>query len=206
MSTHERLSNRSRNVFLALLFGTMFITLCHGCITQAAGTELIIAATTPKEIYHPGELVAILGTVWSSAGTAVVNASVGVQIEDPHNNTVFLDITLSQQDGSFNSSFRLDANSLLGLYQAYISVSAMGYTSARNETQFTVSMVGDLTGPLPFVPDGKVDIRDIAVVAKCFGSAPGFPGWNPNCDVNDDGKVDIRDISIVAKHFGEAAP
>jgi hypothetical protein len=74
-----------------------------------------------------------------------------------------------------------------------------------------VSMVGDLTGPIPFVPDGKVDIRDIAVVAKAFGSAPGMPLWNVNCDITGptpgvpDGKVDIRDIAVVAKHFGESS-
>jgi hypothetical protein len=60
-----------------------------------------------------------------------------------------------------------------------------------------------LTGVTPFVPDGKVDIRDIAVVAKCFGSSPGSPGWNVNCDVNNDSRIDIRDIAIVAKHFGD---
>jgi peptide/nickel transport system substrate-binding protein len=75
-----------------------------------------------------------------------------------------------------------------------------------------VSMVGDLTGSVPGVPDSKVDIRDIALVAKAFGSTPGAPGWNANCDITGatpgvpDGKVDIRDIAIVAKHFGEADP
>ena len=69
-----------------------------------------------------------------------------------------------------------------------------------------VTMVGDVTGSTPFVPDGKCDIKDIAAVAKRFGSAPGSPDWNANCDVNNDGKVDIKDIAIVAKHFGEADP
>jgi ABC-type transport system substrate-binding protein len=67
-----------------------------------------------------------------------------------------------------------------------------------------VSMVGDLTGSTPGVPDRKCDIRDIALVAKSFGSTPETAGWNANCDVNNDGKVDIRDIAIVAKHFGES--
>jgi hypothetical protein len=69
-----------------------------------------------------------------------------------------------------------------------------------------VSMVGDLTGAGTFVPDGKCDIKDIAAVAKCFGSIPGSPNWNANCDVNNDGKIDITDIAIVAKHFGEKDP
>jgi len=66
-----------------------------------------------------------------------------------------------------------------------------------------VSMLGDLTGTSPFVPDGKCDGRDITVVAKCFGSSMGGPKYNPNCDLFNRGKIDGRDITIVAKHFGE---
>jgi len=69
-----------------------------------------------------------------------------------------------------------------------------------------VSMIGDLTGTTPFVPDGKCDGRDITVVAKCFGSSMGDPNYNPNCDILNRGKIDGRDITIVAKHFGEHDP
>jgi hypothetical protein len=69
-----------------------------------------------------------------------------------------------------------------------------------------VSMIGDLTGTKPFVPDGKVDGRDIAIVAKCFGSSIGDPKYNPNCDILNNGIIDGRDIAIVAKHFGEHSP
>jgi len=75
----------------------------------------------------------------------------------------------------------------------------------------SVAAIGDVTGgtrnPWDFVPDGKVDGKDIAVVALCFGSAPGCPPpyvWNPNGDVNNDGKVDGKDIALVALHFGQA--
>jgi hypothetical protein len=76
-----------------------------------------------------------------------------------------------------------------------------------------VSTVGDLTGGTPnpwdFVPDGKVDGKDIAVVALRFGSAPGCTSpyiWTPNCDVNNDAKIDGKDITTVALHFGQADP
>jgi len=76
-----------------------------------------------------------------------------------------------------------------------------------------VSMVGDLTGsstnPWDFVPDGKVDGKDITIVALCYGSAPGRPPpytWNANCDVNGDGKLDGKDIAIVAIHYGQVGP
>jgi hypothetical protein len=72
-----------------------------------------------------------------------------------------------------------------------------------------VSMVGDLTGSMPFVPDGECDRRDIAVVANCFGSYVGCSPpliYNTNCDLLNRGKIDGRDISLVARHFGEHTP
>ena len=74
-----------------------------------------------------------------------------------------------------------------------------------------VAGVGDLTGgtpnPYDFVPDGKVLIDDVSVVAKCFAQkAPPAPA---NCDVTGptigvpDGKILIDDVATVAKHFGQ---
>jgi len=72
-----------------------------------------------------------------------------------------------------------------------------------------VSMIGDITGPDGY-PDGKCDIRDIALVALYFGKD--VPPAPPNCDITGpitgvpDGKIDIRDIATVALHFGEVDP
>jgi len=74
-----------------------------------------------------------------------------------------------------------------------------------------VAGVGDLTGGTPnaldFVPDGKVDIVDVAIAARYFGqNAPPAP---PNCDVTGptisvpDGKIQIDDVATVAKYFGK---
>ena len=53
-------------------------------------------------------------------------------------------------------------------------------------------------------PDGHIDIRDIATVAKSFGSYPEHPNWNPSVDFNNDEKIDIRDIAVTAVHFGQS--
>jgi len=63
-------------------------------------------------------------------------------------------------------------------------------------------IVGDLT------KDMKVDIKDIAIVAKAYGSEPGDPNWNLNADITGptgepDGKVDIRDLALIAINFGK---
>jgi len=76
-----------------------------------------------------------------------------------------------------------------------------------------VATAGDLTGgtsnPWNFVPDGKVDGKDITIVALCYGAAPGCQApwvWNINSDVNNDGKIDGKDITLVALHYGQADP
>jgi parallel beta-helix repeat protein len=65
-----------------------------------------------------------------------------------------------------------------------------------------VSILGDITGP-DGLPDGRVDMRDVSMVARLFGVNYPDPKYNPDCDINGDGKIDMRDIGSVAKHFGE---
>ena len=59
------------------------------------------------------------------------------------------------------------------------------------------AVVGDVNG------DGKVDIKDVAMVAAAFGSYQGGPRWNPACDLNGDLRIDITDVAIVCAHFGQ---
>jgi len=67
----------------------------------------------------------------------------------------------------------------------------------------------DLSGPIMWVPDLKCDIRDIALVAKLYGSVENDGTYDRRADLTGttytipDGKIDIRDIALVAKHFGE---
>lgn len=63
-----------------------------------------------------------------------------------------------------------------------------------------VSLLGDLND------DGKVNVLDLGVAAKSFGSYPGHPRWNPAADTNNDGRVNMIDIIIIAKNFGKTQP
>lgn len=56
---------------------------------------------------------------------------------------------------------------------------------------------GDLNG------DNKVDILDIAIVAKAFKSQPRDANWNSRSDIDNNGVINIIDISKVAKQFGK---
>lgn len=56
---------------------------------------------------------------------------------------------------------------------------------------------GDVTG------DYKVDIYDIFHFGKSFGTTPGQPRWNPNCDLNNDNEINIHDIFQAARNYGK---
>jgi hypothetical protein len=75
-------------------------------------------------------------------------------------------------------------------------------TEDNSRTSSTAVMVTGLPGDL--MPTfGVVDMKDIAYVAKRFGTDPSKPLWDPNADLNGDGKVDMRDVALVAKYFGK---
>lgn len=50
--------------------------------------------------------------------------------------------------------------------------------------------------------DSKIDGRDIAAVAKSYGTMPGRRGFDFQIDINFDLKIDGKDIASLAKAFG----
>lgn len=50
--------------------------------------------------------------------------------------------------------------------------------------------------------DGVIDDKDLALLRAAYGSTPGMPNWNPDCDLNGDGKVDLKDLAIASKNYG----
>ena len=51
--------------------------------------------------------------------------------------------------------------------------------------------------------NGVVDMRDLAVLARAFGSYPGASNWNPKADLNQDSVVNMRDAAILLDNFGD---
>jgi hypothetical protein len=54
--------------------------------------------------------------------------------------------------------------------------------------------------------DLKVDVKDVYLCAKAFGSLRGDLKWNPACDLNDDGRIDLKDIWLIGRNFGKTYP
>ena len=60
-----------------------------------------------------------------------------------------------------------------------------------------IKIIGDVNG------DGKVDIKDLVLLIKAFGSWWFSSRWDANGDFNGDGKVDIKDLVLLIKNFGK---
>ncbi len=77
------------------------------------------------------------------------------------------------------------------------------------------AMIGDVSGIGTFpdtLPDGKVDIKDLAALAKVYGVNYPAPRYVANYDITGpttglaDGKIDIRDLAAAAKNYGKIDP
>ncbi len=63
--------------------------------------------------------------------------------------------------------------------------------------QVHVKILGDVDG------DGVVGASDLFALSKSYGSKPGNPNWNPNCDFNGDNKVDASDFLDLNENYGK---
>lgn len=114
----------------------------------------------------------------------------------------------SSPSGTFSLAVPLTSTSSVPIWLGNYTVYAMthyGYSLASAQTVFSVKLVGDLNG------DRRIDMKDVAEVARAFGSRPGDSRWNAAADLTGqiplvpDGIVDMRDVALVGKGFGLVA-
>ena len=95
-------------------------------------------------------------------------------------------------DSNYTATLRLET--VKGNYSATIGVSFLSDTPIV----LTMRYVADLNA------DGIINILDIALVAKAYGSILGDPNWNPIADVAEPyNEINILDIATVAKDYGK---
>jgi hypothetical protein len=118
-----------------------------------------------------------------------------VSVRNPLDRTIFYWTNLTDTDGRYNIAFRLSNQTELGTYTVRVNEASAG----SNCTTFKVTKIPrDVNG------DGKVDLVDVYLVEMTYGSYPGHPRWDPNCDLNGDLKVDLIDYFITCKNYGKS--
>jgi peptide/nickel transport system substrate-binding protein len=71
-------------------------------------------------------------------------------------------------------------------------------------------LLADMSGATPGVPDGVVNMRDIAYIIAHFATTPNSTNWDPRCDIygpigTPDGVVNMRDIAFAVACFNQAS-
>jgi peptide/nickel transport system substrate-binding protein len=90
-----------------------------------------------------------------------------------------------------------------GLWKWYYQAEAQ--LSIAQNPPAVPSMLAGWNLPVDVNYDGKVDMRDIGIVAKAFGTTFGPPQgvrWVYRADINNDRVVNMKDIGLAARQFG----
>jgi len=104
----------------------------------------------------------------------------------------------SNTNGTYNLAFQIPPDARQGLYTVYVST-RHGPQQVANNATFTVKLPGDVDG------DGWVSSYDLFALADAFGTTPGDPNWNPQCDFDYDNWVSSYDLFTLADFFGRTA-
>lgn len=182
---------------------TVYVSSSHGGENATDNTtfglnKFFLTVKTDKGSYRIDETVNVNGDL-TLDDVPVQNGLIALEVKDPDGSSVVIRTSQTDANGTYELSFKLPTESKLGNYTVYVS-SSYGGANATNETTFEVmreSLSTDLSG------DGVVDILDIAIAARAYGSYPGHPRWNPAADLDSDGTVSILDIAMVAKDYGK---
>lgn len=167
--------------------------------TTSFGVEksfpLLIAVNMGRSSYKVEDTVGIYGNV-TLGGAGVANALVAVEVEDPGGSPIVVRVLGTDSNGSYSLSFQLPSSARLGTYIVNATAS-FGDQVGADDTSFQVRqvIVADING------DTYVDILDITLVARAWGSSLGDPRWDPRCDLDGSGTINIIDITMVAREY-----
>ncbi len=95
--------------------------------------------------------------------------------------------------GSYSLSFKLPDKAIIGSYNIYASARWNAWAMTTFDYYWLLTDINR---------DSKVNILDVTVTAKGFGSRIGDPQYNHLADINNDTFLNILDIAAVARDFG----
>ncbi len=149
-------------------------------VNVTTGTNVTVTPTDSLELTFANITV---------AGTVVANATPTVQAPNLVTVGAYYNINVTISfSGNVTVSLAFDGSNMTDEQKS--SLTMMQYTP----------IVGDVQPQF-----GVVNMKDVAYIARHFGTNPTSPNWDPVCDLNGDGKVDMKDIALVARHFGFTA-
>jgi hypothetical protein len=151
---------------------------------------------------HPADDLSLTFQNVSVSGNVTANKTpVPPAPAPPLNNTVapYLEVKVNAgYSGSVTVSVSFDGSNMT--QQQKSNLRMLQYTP----------LLADMSGATPGVPDGVVNMRDIAYIIAHFATTPNSTNWDPRCDIYGptgapDGVVNMRDIAFAVASFNQVS-
>ena len=193
------------------------VTLAPGEVNAGNNTG---TANTPVTILFLGHDVAVVSVepIRTAVGEGY-NLSIGVTVQDfgvfneTFNVTAYANATLIGAQtvtlASAEEAHLLLTNSTVSMTIGEYTLNATaGPVPGQTDTTDSNLTGGNVSVTIPGDVDGnfKVNMNDIVLMLRAFGSTTGMPNYNANCDTTDSGKVDMADVIIALYDFGQHYP
>ena len=101
---------------------------------------------------------------------------------------------------TWNTTGYAKGNYTVGAHATPLPGETDTYDNTHIDGTILVTIAGDVNG------DGIVDIFDLNIAGKAYGSFAGDPRYSPEADINSNGHVDMRDIMVIARNYGKTDP
>jgi len=135
---------------IMLLFSTAF-----------AQTGMSITVSTNGDTYDPGETVTISGVVKDISSMPVPAAMISIQVKDPTDQTIYINVQYSSSDGNYTDRFVLANDSLTGNYGVFVAANKPGFSDCHAQTSFSVPKVIVINQTSDFAISAYPDTRTI---------------------------------------------
>jgi hypothetical protein len=101
-------------------------------------SQTSISVTTDRSQYVAGSIILIAGKVLDGQSSPVDGATVSIQVDDPQNTPVHVNLAYTDQSGAYSDQFALTPEATQGEYTVFALANKAGLNNTQAQTEFTV--------------------------------------------------------------------
>ena len=120
------------------LLATLFLIMTFLPSIGLSQIKMELTLETDKQSYAIGETVFLFGVLTDSSKNPIQNAMASIQVVNPTEEIIHIELIYSDSDGEFIDSFILTPSLDFGIYTIYITASKVGYEDTILTKNFSI--------------------------------------------------------------------
>lgn len=216
----------ANTVGISLAFSANNIIVGNSATNSSTGGHgIVVSSNSLNNTLLHNDLAGNYHGIWISSSpnnsvlknTLANNTLLGIELANSPNTTIYhnnfinnpkhvvIDQTKSIWDNGYEGNFWSDHQSN---DTDNDGVADTPYVIDSNNTD-NYPLMNVYWDPSDINHDLTVDMKDVGISARAFGTVPGDADWNPHADINGpeylvpDKAIDMRDIGLIASNYGE---